>query len=224
MSASACFTARTDARIRPGGQIGVGTTVMHTPDAHTYYPVHDVPPAHSDASDVRGFVELHAAYGWNRVELRWHPRILAWAPDDFPLSEAIGSIDGPDSTFLRFELYIQVLRYGGWTAGLGADFRSGQAVVTHELSPRHALTATFRAYFIGKEGGERSGLLQPQLSYVWSIAPDHDLTFYAALLRHVGGGPPITVRYSNGFEAMPQDRHHVDAYDMALFGASIDWH
>ena len=227
MSGSACFTARTDARIRPGGQIGLTSVVMHTPDAHSYYPERDVQPDHSDASNVRGFVQLHLAYGWDRVELRWRPRLLAWARNDFPLADEASWLDGPDTTFLAFELYIQFLRYGGWTAGIGTDFVSGQLVATRELSPRHAVSATLRATYrkaAPGEGLERTGIFQPQLSYVLSIDPDHDLTLFAALVLQVGSRRPTTVRYDRGFDPEPRDYSYVEAYDLALFGASIDWH
>ena len=70
----ACFMARQDARIRPGGQVGVTSVVMYTPDAITQNP--DAPlrgiPDENDASNVRGLTEL--AFVPGRHAVTWDGR------------------------------------------------------------------------------------------------------------------------------------------------------
>jgi hypothetical protein len=227
----ACFMARQDARIRPGGQIGVTTVAMYTPDAVTENPdagLRGLPPR-NDASDVRGYTEITLAYGWKRVELRWHIPTLRWnATNDFLFTDH--NVDGPDPLVGSLELYLQLVHYGRLFAGVGVESaRGGYAVVTGELGPRDAISATARAIYGGSEdlggpdGRRRSVQLQGQVSYTHELDANHDLRFLVSAITFDGDRDPAPVR-SQGSFTDGQGDSTVSAPTIWMVGASIDWH
>lgn len=222
-----CLLARQDARIRPGGQVGVTTAIIATPDAEAHY-VYEGPapegPDVSPASPSRGITEMTIAYGWPRAELRFHVPWVRWADgDDFKYSSSDSHVELTPQTF-SLELYVLAIRRHGWFAGLGVETsRGGYASATYELAPRHALTLTLRAVYVDKDGA--ACLAQAQLAYTYELDPKHDLRVFVAGIDTVGDGAPALVRVSHHDYLSPDtERDYVLADRMAMFGASIDWH
>ena len=220
----ACFMARQDARIRPGGQVGVTSAVMYTPDAVTFNPDSDID--HNDASNVRGITELHVAYGWKRAELRWHIPTVRWnASDDHP-TDGEKHVDVLNPLSGNIELYVQLVHDGPVFAGVGVESaRAGHAVITGELGPSDAFSLTLRAGYAGSEsGGRHAGMFQAQVSYTHSIDLDHDLCLFASAISFTGDADPTPVRaYDNNYLEYSRGPY-VLARRIGILGASVDWH
>jgi hypothetical protein len=222
----ACFMARQDARIRPGGQIGITSVVMHTPDALTWNPDSSLRgiPEETDASNVRGLTELTIAYGGKRVELRWHVPFLRWTTtEDFVGDTSKFSVPNPLAG--GFELYLLLVKDGPVSAGIGIETaRGGHAVITGELDPDNAVSLTVRACYGGKERQDYSGLFQAQVSYTHTLDADHDLRFFVSAVTFTGDKEPIAIRIQGEGYLDAGGRSYVIADTFSLIGASIDWH
>lgn len=207
------------------------SVVMYTPDAVTENPDAGLRglPERNDASDVRGLTDVTIAYGWKRAELRWHIPTLSWnATNDFLFTDP--NVDGPEPLVGSLELYVQVVRSGPLFAGVGAETAlGGYAVITGELGPSDAISATVRGCYGGSEdtgtdtGRRRSWLRQAQLSYAHALDANHDLRFLVSVLDFEGDADPWPVRI-DGTYTDPQGQSTVTARTFWMFGASIDWH
>lgn len=232
----ACFMARQDARIRPGGQTGVTTAVLYTPDAFTDNNDDSIgvqQPTRLDASDVRGLTEITIAYGWKRAELRWHFPAIGWnATNDW--FEDDPNVDVRNPLAMDIELYLQLVNQGTVFAGIGLESaRGGYGVVTGELDPEDAISATVRAIYGGAEtyypGNDDVGIerhtvqLQAQVSFTHVLDAKHDLGLFVSAVTFRGDADPVPVRDSDNYIPGP-GADHVFAKSFWMFGASIDWH
>jgi hypothetical protein len=227
-----CFMARQDARIRPGGQVGVTSVVMYTPDAETTNPDNVLTglPPENDASDVRGLTEVTIAYGWKRAELRWQIPTVRWnATNDFLFDEA--NVGTMNPLFGDLDLYIQLVNRAPVFAGVGLESAGGgYAVVTGELGPSDAVSATVRAVYGGSETNhgpdpddrQYSVQLQAQASYTHQLDAKHDLRLLISVIKFRGDMDPVPVHADDYSE--PGQSSYVTAHALWMIGGSIDWH
>ena len=188
---SACLTARTDARIRPGVSGGVTATALRTPDAVTFTPDGTIMgvPDHAPAATGRVHVEGYIAFGGERVQLVLRPiSIRATSTPDQP----------GDPTHVRLvpathlDLYVKAYQRGPWHAGFGVETSpGGYAIGTYEWTARDATSVTVRGVFGGRDGSKAmpryNTQFQLQASYVRTVGR-RDLTTFIGASQLLGDG------------------------------------
>ena len=220
---ASCLHARSDARIRPGGQIGLASSVMWTPDAEVEYNDSVESPSRTESADFRAAHHLWIAYGWKRVELRYHYPFLKWtAGDDYPEYMRPQHVEYGVPLVAWLELYVQVVQDGPWHVGLGAEtVPGGYAIATYVIGPGDAISVTARGTYGGSDDGDLVALGQGQLAYTRRLDPDHDLNVFVSGLWAGGDRVPIN---QDGDYLDPGDYSRVSAGTIGILGASIDWH
>lgn len=221
VTAPACLTARTDARIRPGPAIGVTSQVMATPDATTFTPdafIIGVPEFY-DAAPARLIVEPYLAWGWTRAELRLHLPSVNWASrSDRPAEDRRAKA----AMSAALDLYVKVLTHGRWHAGLGVETAAaGYAVGTYAWSAGDAASLTLRGVFGGRDGSKNlpryNTQLQAQVSFVRRTGR-FDVSAFVGASTHVGEGDGSLLH------AYPQGGESYVTFREALYGGvGVDW-
>ena len=223
LAATACVTARSDARIVRGGRLGLTTTIMATPDANTWTPdaILGGVPENYDAAPARLIVEPYVAYGWRRVELLLRaPSLRRASRSDYPAS------DGPTQlgAAVMLDLYVKLVERGPWHAGLGLETAGGAyAVATHQWARDHAISLTTRAIYTGRDGSRAMPLhnvqLQGQVAYTYDAAP-WQLTGFVGVITHAGAGDGNTLHQ---FAALDGGQPLVTFRDALYAGVGASW-
>jgi hypothetical protein len=205
---SACFMARTDARVRPGFHVGVAAAEAWTPSARSHldeeFPDESM-PYERDAANLRTFGELRLAYGFDRhTELSWRAGMIAPTPADPYQYDHYDAYPG------ALELFVGVLDRGPWHVGLGLETIGAELVVTHELSPASALTLSLHTTTYEANA---------QAAFVRTYA-DFDLAAFAGVVTPAWGEDRLHVREDFCWEGCNQ----TTAGAFALFGLSLTSH
>ncbi len=223
LAATACVTARSDARIVRGGRVGLTTTIMATPDANTWTPDAILlgVPENYDAAPARLIVEPYAAYGWRRVELLVRaPSLRRASRSDY----AAG--DGPTqiAAAVVLDLYVKLVERGPWHGGLGLETAGGgYAVATYQWARDHAISLTTRAIYTERDGSKamprHDVQLQGQVAYTYDAAP-WQLTGFVGILTLAGSGDGNTL---HRFAVLDADHPVVTFKDALYAGVGASW-